>query len=145
MTPFVYDTNIFVYAVGTAHPLRDPCRAILARARSGRLDGHASPDLLQEFVHQRTRRTGDRVAACGLARDVAQLCAIDDLGRADALLGLDLYERHDRLSSRDAVFAAFALNRGIAHLLSADDDLDGIDGLLRIDPRDGPAIDGLSG
>lgn len=34
----------------------------------------------------------------------------------------------------DAMFAAFALNRGIRVVLSADTDLEGIEGLRRIDP-----------
>jgi predicted nucleic acid-binding protein len=57
---------------------------------------------------------------------------------------LDLFERYERLTARDAVFAAFALNRGIDTILSVDADLDGIEGLTRVDPADRDAIEALA-
>lgn len=113
---------------------------MLRRAQRGELRGEASPDLLQEFLHQRARRTGDRAAAAELTRDVARLCDFHDLTEADARLGIDLFGRHRRLSARDAAFAAFALNRAIGAILSVDRDLDGIEGLTRIDPSDREAV-----
>lgn len=130
--------------MGDDHPHRRPCRAVIQRAQAGQLVGEASPDLVQEFLHQRTRRTGDRAGASALARDVARLCRFDDLNEADALRALDLFDRHGRLSARDAVFAAFALNRGIDTVLSVDTDLDGIEGLTRVDPADSDALDALT-
>jgi predicted nucleic acid-binding protein len=114
------------------------------RARAGQLVGEASPDLLQEFLHQRARRTGDRAGASALARDVARLCRFDDLSEADALRALDLFDHYERLSARDAVFAAFALNREIDTILSVDTDLDGIEGLTRVDPGDTDALEALA-
>ena len=115
----------------------------MERAQAGRLVGEASPDLLQEFLHQRARRTGDRAGAAALTRDVARLCRFDDLSELDALRALELFDRHERLSARDAVFAAFALNRGIDTILSVDTDLDGIEGLTRVDPGDSRALEPL--
>jgi len=60
---FLYDTSIFIYAFGGDHPYRDPCREIVHRATAGVLQGEASVDLLQEFAHQRIRRTGERGSA----------------------------------------------------------------------------------
>lgn len=131
--------------MGSDHPLREPCRAIVRLARAGKLDGVASPDLIQEFVHLRARRTGDRVGACEMARDVALLCRFDDLTERDAIAALDLFVRHDRLTARDASFAAFALNRGVDAILSVDRDLDGIDGLTRVDPADVASVAALAG
>lgn len=133
-----------MYAVGGDHRYREPCRTVIEQARAGRLVGDASPDLLQEFLHQRARRTGDRPGACALARDVARLCRFDDLTEADARVALDLFDRYDRLSARDAVFAAFALNRGIDTVLSVDADLDGIEGLTRVDPADLDGVEALT-
>jgi uncharacterized protein len=129
--------------VGGDHPHRRPCRAVVERAQAGRLLGEASPDLLQEFLHQRARRTGDRGGAVALTRDVARLCRFDYLTEADAVRALDLYDRYERLSARDAVFAAFALNRGIDTILSVDADLNGIEGLTRVDPADRAAVEAL--
>lgn len=107
------------------------------------MTGEASPDLLQEFLHQRARKTGDRAGAVALCRDVARLCRFHELTEDDARTGVDLFERYERLSARDATFVAFALNRDIPAILSVDRDLDGISGLRRVDPADRPALETL--
>ena len=144
MRRFLYDTNVFVYALGRAHPLRAPCQAIVSRVADGELRGEASCDLVQEFAHQRYRQTGDRVAACRSARRVAQTCLLHALQPSDVLRGLELLERHPRLNGRDASFAAVALGRGIDAILTADHAFDDVPGLERIDPADGEAVAGLA-
>lgn len=143
MRRFLYDTNVFVYALGREHPLRGPCQAILARVADGELRGEASADLIQEFAHQRYRQTCDRAAACHAARRVAQTCVLHALEPADVLRGLELYERHPRLNARDASFAAVALGRGIDAILTADRAFGEVPGLERIDPVDSEAVASL--
>jgi predicted nucleic acid-binding protein len=141
---FLYDTAVFVYAVGTEHPYRDSCRDIVERARSGDLAGEASVELVQEFAHVRVRRTGDRTSALELAGNVAQLCRLHAFEPGDLPLMLTLLERHERLGVRDAVFAATALNRGVGAILSPDRAFDGIRGLRRVDPADARAVAALA-
>jgi predicted nucleic acid-binding protein len=145
VTRFLYDTAVFVYAVGAEHPYRGPCREIVARAARGELAGEASVDLVQEFLHQRARRTGDRGEAVRRARLLPALCRLHDVERRDLLRALDLFAEHDSLHARDAGFAAVALNRDIGVVLSPDRAFDGIAGLRRIDPLDEPAVAALSG
>lgn len=140
MRRFLYDTSIFVYALGSEHRYREPCREIVRRAAAGDLQGEASADLLQELVHQRARRTGDRLGAAEAARRVAKLAWWHPLEPNDVQRGIDLYENHDGLDARDAVFAALAINRGIDAILATDRAFDGIDGLERIDPADERAV-----
>jgi predicted nucleic acid-binding protein len=45
---FLYDTSVFVYALGRDDPYKEPCREIVRRAATGELQGEASVDLLQE-------------------------------------------------------------------------------------------------
>jgi uncharacterized protein len=142
---FLYDTSIFVYALGREHPYKEPCREIVRRAAAGDLQGEASGDLLQELVHQRARRTGDRLEAARAARSVAKLAWWHPLEPNDVQRGIDLFETHDALSARDAVFAALAINRGIDAILATDRAFDGIDGLERIDPSDERAVATLIG
>lgn len=142
---FLYDTAIFIYAVGADHPYRDPCRDIVARARAGEIAGEASVELVQEFAHVRLRRTGDRATAIRLAGDVAQLCRLHSFEASDLPLMLTLLDRHERLGVRDAVFAATALNRNVGAILSPDRAFDGIRGLRRIDPADARAVATLAG
>jgi predicted nucleic acid-binding protein len=142
---FLYDTSIFVYALGREHPYREPCREIVRRAAAGDLQGEASVDLLQELTHQRARRTGSRPDAAKAARNIAKLAWWHPLEPNDVQRGIDLFESHDHLDARDAVFAALAINRGIDAILATDRAFDGIDGLERVDPTDERAVATLSG
>lgn len=145
MRRFLYDTSIFVYALGGDHRYRDPCREIVRKAAVGDLQGEASADLLQELVHQRLSRTGDRASAIESARNVAKLVWWHPLDPNDVQRGIDLLEAHAGLDARDAVFAALALNRGIDAILATDRAFDGIGGLERIDPADERAVASLTG
>lgn len=145
MRRFLYDTSIFIYALGREHPYKEPCREIVRKAATGDLQGEASADLLQELVHQRARRTGDRLEAAKAARSVAKLAWWHPLEPNDVQRGIDLFESYKDLSARDAVFAALAINRGIDAILATDRAFDGIDGLERIDPADERAVAALIG
>jgi len=145
MTPVVLDTAVFVYAVGGEHPYREPCRAIVDRARLRFLSAAVSADLLQEFVHYRARRTGDRADAVRQAGEIPSFCRVLDVTLADARAALDLFAKHKRLDARDAVFAAAALARDIGHILSPDRAFDDVPGLVRVDPMDTHAVEALTG
>lgn len=145
MRRFLYDTSIFVYALGGEHPYKEPCREIVRRAASGDLQGEASADLLQELTHQRARRMGDRLGAAKAARSVATLAWWHPVEPNDVQRGIDLFETHNELNARDAVFAALAINRGIDAILSTDRAFGKVDGLERIDPIDEVMVASLVG
>jgi predicted nucleic acid-binding protein len=145
MRRFLYDTSIFIYALGIEHPYREPCREVVRRAAAGELQGEASADLLQELAHQRMQRTGDRSAATKAARNVAKLAWWHPVEPNDVQRGLDLFEARSDLDARDAVFAAVALNRGIDAILTTDQAFEGVAGLERIDPTDETALAKLAG
>ncbi len=96
-------------------------------------------------MHQRVRRTGDRVAAAEAGESVAKLVRLHPLEPEDALRGIELFEENSRLDARDAVFAAVALNRGIDAILATDRAFDEISGLERIDPADQRGVSTLIG
>ena len=145
MRRFLFDTNIFVYAKGRPHPLREPCLALLEALVRSDLHGEVSADLLQEFCHQRHRQTGDRARAAADARDLADIVTVHDVTRADVHLGLDLYAASARLDPIDALFAATALRRGIDTIVTADRAFECVPGLRRIDPLDESAVASLHG
>jgi predicted nucleic acid-binding protein len=142
---FLYDTSIFIYALGREHSYREPCREVARLAAVGDLQGEASVDLLQEFTHQRARRTGDRRDAAKAARSVAKLAWWHPVEPNDVQRGIDLFETHESLDAQDAVFAALAINRGIDAILATDRAFDEVDGLERIDPADEQAVATLVG
>jgi predicted nucleic acid-binding protein len=143
LSRFLYDTAIFVYALGGEHRYRAPCRAIVERAAAQELRGEASADLVQELAFYRLRRTGDRRIAVEDARHAASLCELHEVSSEDALRGLELFAEVPQLSPRDAVFASVALNRGIPFILSTDRAFDHVPELTRIDPGDERAVDRL--
>jgi len=144
VSPVLFDTAIFVYAAGGESPHRDPCRALLKLAGAGSVSAVVPADLIQEFVHQRARKTGDRQLAVEQAHEIPGTCVVLDLTLGDAARGLDLFAAHPQLHARDAVFAAVALERNIRHVLSPDRAFDAVPGLVRVDPLDADAVAALS-
>jgi predicted nucleic acid-binding protein len=140
MRRVLFDTTVFVYAQGRAHPYMSACRRIVEDIRSGAIEGEASVDLVQEFAHVALRQMPRRDEALALVREVSEMCALHDFNVTDLPLVMTLLDTHPQLGARDAVFAATALNRGIEAILSADRDFDGIPGLERIDPADEAAV-----
>jgi predicted nucleic acid-binding protein len=128
------DTAVFVYAVGRDHPYRDACRRLLEPDTLHRYGGEASVQAIQELLHQRTRRTGDRAGSAEVAQAMAQLCPLHELTADDLRTGIELFRRAPRLTGRDALHAATAINRGIATIVSPDPDFDGLGQLERLDP-----------
>lgn len=141
---FLYDTNVFVYALGGTHAYRQVSRELIGRQGRGELAGEVTTTVLAELVHQRLRQTGDRMEAARRGRQVAIACRVHASDAADAELAWDLYEQQPRLDAFDALLAATALNRGIEAVVSADRALDDVDGLDRVDPLDGRAVERLA-
>jgi len=141
---FLYDTAVFVYAVGGEHAYREPCREIVRRAAGGELLGEASVELVQEFAHVQLRRRADRAGALTAAGQVSELCRLHAFEPGDLPLVMTLLDGHERLGVRDAVFAATALNRGVGVMLSPDRAFDGIRGLRRVDPLDVKGVAALA-
>jgi hypothetical protein len=133
------DTNVFLYAIGTEHGYREPCRELVRALGRGSLAGETSVETLQEISHHRRRR-GDP-AATERARAAAGLCrALHAVDAEIAFTALDLVDSHPELPSRDAVHAATALARGLRSVVTADADFDMVPGLERVDPLDRRAV-----
>lgn len=128
------DASVAVYAMGGPHPLREPSRALLERASTGRARLYASTEMIQEFVHHRLRKTGDRLLATKNGRDLTAACTVLAFDREILDLSLDLIERIPTIRGRDAVHAATAIAYGIERIASTDTAFDGIPGITRLDP-----------
>lgn len=135
------DTNILVYAVGSDHPLRLPCRRLLAAHAGGHVDCATTIAVIQEFAHTRARRYS-RPDALQLARFYRRALHIELLVRGDLDLGLTLFERHPALDAFDALLASVALSHGADWLISADRAFGSVPYLPWIDPAS-PDLDQL--
>jgi predicted nucleic acid-binding protein len=140
MRRFLFDTGVFIYALGGDHPYREPCRRLLREVRSGRLANEASVELIHEFTYVRLRQVSSRAEAVQAAFEIMHSFSLHTVEFRDMERANDLWCEHERLDMRDAIFAAQALNRGIDAILSPDRGFDGIDGLQRIDPADAEAV-----
>lgn len=116
----VLDTTVLVYAKGAEHPLREPCRQLVAAIADGVVQATTSVEVIQELVHVRARRRG-RQEAAEVGRDYAELLSpLLSVTREHLQEGLRLFERTDRLGAFDAVLAAAAAASGASALVSAD-------------------------
>lgn len=139
MTATYVDSNVFLYAIGTEHRYREPCRRIVKLLGERRMHAEISVAVLQEIVHHRRRRGDSDPGA--RARDAARLCeAVHDLTLDDVHRTLSLIESHATLPTLDAIHAGIALRRGLEVVLSADRDFDSIPGLRRVDPSEEAAV-----
>lgn len=115
------DSNVLLYATGGMHPLREPCRAIVAAIARAAITAHLTDIVLAEFLHVRARRVG-RPTAAQMASDfvdtVGSVLSVGDAGRVRAL---SIFGATSRLGSNDALIAAVALENGLS-LVSADQD-----------------------
>jgi uncharacterized protein len=127
------DTTVLIYAVGDEHPLRAPCRRVLAAHGDGRIEATTTVEALQEVAHVRARRRS-RADAVTLARQYATAFALIVTQPEDLDLGLTLFEAHPALGAFDAVLAAVALNRHADALISADAAFADVPGLVWVDP-----------
>lgn len=130
----VLDTTVLVYAVGSEHEYREPCRSLLAAVAAGALTATTTAEVVQEFAHVRGRRRG-RDDAAAHAPDVvgllAPLLAVDERVLRE---GLALWRVGERLGAFDAVLAAAAIVQGADALVSADRAFAEVRGLAHVLP-----------
>jgi uncharacterized protein len=132
------DTTVLAYAVGDEHPLREPCRAVIRDVGAGLLPATTTIEVIQEFAHVRARRRGRADAEAISLAYVDLLSPLIQPTEADLVRGLELFVRHERLGSFDAVLAAIVLERDhLTGLMSADRAFAAVPGLAHRDPIEG--------
>lgn len=133
MTAFI-DSAIFMYANGSEHPLREPCRAILEDIARRRLLAATSAEVVQEILHRYIavqRAPLGLVVARTVIESFAPLAPITHavMARMPALV-----ERYPRLAVRDLVHVATCLEEGLSDIVSPDRAFDEVSEIRRIDP-----------
>lgn len=132
----VVDTTVLVYAVGSDHPLRAPCRDLLQLAADNAVRLTTTVEVIQEFTHVRARRRS-RDDAAALARHWLDLTQpLLRPGPEELRAGLELFESLPGLGCFDAVLAATVGRAGASALVSADRAFALVDGLTCLDPGD---------
>lgn len=131
----VLDTTVLIYAVGSDHPLREPCRQLVARIGEGALSATTTIEAIQDFAHVRARRRGRDDAARLAAHYAALLAPLLVVDADDLQAGLDLWRSTEQIGAFDAVLAAAVLRRPhLTALVSADRGFSRVSGLRVTDP-----------
>jgi predicted nucleic acid-binding protein len=114
------DTNVFIYAVGKAHPLRSDAQNFFIQSRTAGLSLVTSAGVLQEMLHVylpvRRMETLDRAMDLVLQ----SMDEIFSIGAEDALHAHSLAEQHLALTARDLLHLAVCQTRKVKQLKSYD-------------------------
>lgn len=119
------DTNVFMYAVGRPHPLRDPAREFFVASNLNRTPLFTSAEVLQEMVHAYlpVGRLETLDAAMSL---VARSCVeVWPLEEEDVTLAIQLHGQHPTLGARDLCCLATCRRRGVSEVKTFDQALRG--------------------
>ena len=131
---YFLDANVLMYAAGSAHPLREPCRDALARAVDQEVSLVTDAEVLQEILY-RYFSIGRPESARTIHRSAIDLCdEVFPIDVKNTTRALELLLEHSALTPRDAIHVATMEYRGLEFLLSTDRDFDGLSQVERIDP-----------
>ena len=133
---YFLDTNVVMYAAGSEHPLRQPCRQALRRAVDARIPLITDAEVLQEILYRYFAiRRPDRAAV--VYRSTVDLCdEVTPITENDTARALELLQSHAQLTPRDAIHVATMESAGVRRLLSADRDFDVVPSVQRVDPTE---------
>jgi predicted nucleic acid-binding protein len=113
------DTNVFMYAVGRPHPLREVARADLGKRVEQQQPLATSAEVLQELLHAYlpVGRLDTLDAALRLAVGLTTIWSVE---ADDVRDGRDLHTRHPGLSARDLLHLSMCIRRSVNGVLTYD-------------------------
>jgi len=115
------DANVFMYAIGGEHPLREPSIEFFMQSRrSTRSPLFTSAEVLQELLHtyMPQSRTEDLDAALQLASDVC--VEVWPVEAADVRMGRTLMTSYPALAARDLLHLACCRRRNVSQMKTYD-------------------------
>ena len=114
------DTNVYMYAVGRAHPLRDAARAFFAQAARDHLPLCTSAEVLQELMHAYIPPGRLETLSAALSLADSPETEIWPLEREDIHMALRLRPRFPALSARDLCHLACCRRRHVTDVKTFD-------------------------
>lgn len=114
------DTNVFMYAVGRAHPLKEEARSVFLGHRSPADVLVTSAEVLQELLHAYlpVNRLETLDAALTLAR--SQVAVVWSIDVEDVEMARSLCTSHPALSARDLLHLACCRRRSVHEVRTFD-------------------------
>lgn len=134
MTRFL-DTSVLMYAAGTEHRLKGACVQIVDGIGDGAIrDVVTSAEVVQEIVHRYLSIGQPEIARDLATRTLDLLAPVLPITHALMRRVPDLAARYPGLAARDLIHIATCIHEGIPEIISADQDLDRVAEVRRIDP-----------
>lgn len=114
------DANVFMYAVGRAHPLRDEARAFFRESLQRGTPLATSAEVLQELLHAYLPVQRMETLDAALALAEARVGVIWPVEREDVRLARALADRHAGLPARDLLHLACCTRREVDEIETFD-------------------------
>ncbi|MDP3297007.1 MAG: type II toxin-antitoxin system VapC family toxin [Thermodesulfovibrionia bacterium] len=130
------DTNIILYSLGREHPLKEPCRGLIAKIVPGEIAANIDVEVLQEVLYVYTYRNEKvkGIAACRYLLDIFPNPF--PVTKNDISTAITFMDKYPSLVSRDAIHAAVVANNKLKGIISEDSDFDIIKGIKRFRCKD---------
>lgn len=122
------DTNLFMYAVGQPHPLRDPAREFFVEANRKGRPLCTSAEVLQELVHAYLPVARFQALDAAMALIRRFQVEVWPLEEEDVTLARQLHEQYSSLSPRDLCHLASCRRRGVSQIKTFDQALRAVSG-----------------
>ena len=132
--PVFVDANVPMYAVGAAHPLKQPCVDFLEAAARGEIAVLTDAGVLQEILHRYSGLNQRERAIEVIQLFIKVVPTVLPITLADVEEALNIHQQHTALQARDSIHAAVMMNNGVQRILSADTHFDVVDQVQRLDP-----------
>ncbi len=126
------DSNIPMYLVGAAHPLKTEAQVILERLIAAGQRLVTDAEVLQEILHRYTAIDKREAIAPALQATLDVVDEVISIEKADVLRAGEITQSRALLSARDAVHIAIMERHGIRTIFSFDGVFDLWPGLQRI-------------
>ena len=127
------DTNVIVYAVGSAHPLKQAAGRILSDIAAGALAANLDVETLQEVLYLYSSR-GERRKGFKTVEHLLLLFPNPlPVAREEIEMARDLMMEHSFLGARDAIHAAVVRIHQMDGIITADRVFDRIKEVKRFD------------
>ncbi len=132
------DTNVFMYAVGREHPLREPARQFFIETNRREEQLCTSAEVLQELAH--AYLPVGRLSAFDSAMDLVARVGVEvwPLEDDDVSLARLLWDQHPTLQVRDLCHLASCRRRGVREIKTFDRTLTSVFGSPSSGPENGP-------
>ena len=114
------DTNVFMYAVGCPHPLRDQAREFFRESVGGQRSLCTSAEVLQELMHAYLPVGRRQTLEAAMSLVAGAGIEVWPLEREDVELARQLHEQLPALDARDLCHLASCRRRGVTAIRTFD-------------------------